>query len=102
MPSVEQWEKNISTREQVIEASKGIKGEISNETARAQKDIEDYTTRVTSSQDASHEDIAKAINAGRNALDKLAEAKSKAMLELDKIIAETEERITNNEPQINF
>jgi len=84
-----------------MEASKGIKGEISNGTAKAQKDIEDYTTRVTSSQDASHEDITKAINAGREALDMIAEAKSKSMLELDKIIAETEERMANNEPQIN-
>ena len=32
----------------------------------------------------------------------IVEAKSKAMLELDKIITETEERITNNEPQINL
>ena len=102
MSSVEQWDKNISTREQAMEASKEIKEKISNETARARKDIEDYTTRVTSSQDASHEDITKAINAGREALDMIVEAKSKAMLELDKIITETEERITNNEPQINL
>ena len=101
MPSIEQWEKNILTREQVMEASKGIKGEISNGTAKAQKDIEDYTTRVTSSQDASHEDITKAINAGREALDMIAEAKSKAMRELDKIMTETEERMASNELQIN-
>ena len=101
MPSAEQWEKNILTREQVMEASKEIKGKISNETARTQKDIEDYTTRVTSSQDASHEDITKAINTGREALDMIAEAKSKAMRELDKIMTETEERMASNELQIN-
>jgi|SRR3989344_5844232 len=97
MSSAEQWEKNILTREQAMEAGKEIKGKISNETAKAQKDIEDYTMRVTSSQSASHEDITKAINAGREALDMIAEVKSKAMRELDKIMTETEERITGNE-----
>ena len=101
MPSAEQWEKNILTREQAMEAGKEIKGKISNEIAKAQKDIEDYTTRVTSSQDASHEDITKAINTGREALDMIAEAKSKAMRELDKIMTETEERMASNELQIN-
>ena len=71
------------------------------EVSITQKDIEDYTTRVTSSQDASHEDITKAINTGREALDMIAEAKSKAMRELDKIMTESEERITGNESQIN-
>lgn len=85
-----QWEKNIQLREQAAETVRKMKEMAGKESSRTQKEIEDYTSRVTSNLGASHEDITEAINAGRSALDLILEAKSKCVLGLDKVIADSE------------
>ena len=58
---------------------------INDQAARALVDAESYTSRATSHQYASHENIEKAIVASRVAKDAILEAKSSAIIKIDNI-----------------
>ncbi len=59
---------------------------INDNTAKALVDIESYTSRATSHQNASSENIEKAIATSRAAKDAILEAKSNAIIKIDNLI----------------
>lgn len=80
-----------------IEATKSKAKELINDqTAKTLADVESYTARVTSHQNASSDNIEKAIAAGRNARDMILEAKSNAIIKIDNIAKNIQTNQDNN------
>ena len=66
---------------------------INDQAARALVDAESYTSRATSHQYASHENIEKAIVASRAAKDAVLEAKSSAIIKIDNIVKDIQVKV---------
>lgn len=70
-----------------IEAVKDKARDLINDgAAKALVDVESYTSRAASHQNASSENIEKAITESRGAKDEILEAKSAAIIEIDNIV----------------
>lgn len=66
---------------------------INDQAARALVEVETYTSRATSHQYASHENIEKAIAASRAAKDAILEAKSTAIIKIDNIVKNAQAQV---------
>lgn len=64
---------------------------VNDQAAKALVDIESYTARISSHQNASSGNIESAIAAGRDARDKILEIKSGAIIKIDNIAKNIQE-----------
>lgn len=76
-------QKDLEKIEAIKEKAKDL---IDDQAAKVLVEMETYTSRVTSHQDASSGNIEQAVTASRNARDATLEAKSNAVIKIDNIV----------------
>lgn len=67
-----------------------VKEAVKRESAKTLADIDAYVTMATSHPYAAHEDIQQAVEESRRAQDAISEAKSAAIIAIDKAVKEQE------------